>query len=40
MADDWTIGLIGGSGLSAMEALEDAQWIAVDTRGAGPPTIC
>lgn len=26
---DWTIGVIGGSGLYAIDALEDAQWIAV-----------
>jgi 5'-methylthioadenosine phosphorylase len=27
----WTIGIIGGSGLYAMEALEEAQWVEVDT---------
>jgi len=37
MAKDWTIGLIGGSGLYAMEALDDPQWIAVDTPW-GPPS--
>lgn len=26
---NWTIGIIGGSGLYAMDALEDAQWISV-----------
>ncbi|MBX7481954.1 S-methyl-5'-thioadenosine phosphorylase [Qipengyuania qiaonensis] len=26
---DWTIGIIGGSGLYAIDALEDAQWIPV-----------
>jgi 5'-methylthioadenosine phosphorylase len=34
---EWTIGIIGGSGLYAVEALEDAQWIAVDTPW-GPPS--
>jgi len=33
----WTIGIIGGSGLYALDALEDAQWIAVDTPW-GPPS--
>jgi 5'-methylthioadenosine phosphorylase len=33
----WTIGIIGGSGLYALEALEDAQWMAVDTPW-GPPS--
>jgi 5'-methylthioadenosine phosphorylase len=28
---EWTIGIIGGSGLYEIEALEEAQWIAVDT---------
>jgi 5'-methylthioadenosine phosphorylase len=28
---EWTIGILGGSGLYEMEALEEAQWIAVDT---------
>ena len=28
---EWTIGILGGSGLYALDALEDAQWIAVDT---------
>jgi 5'-methylthioadenosine phosphorylase len=34
---DWTIGIIGGSGLYALEALEDSQWVAVDTPW-GPPS--
>jgi 5'-methylthioadenosine phosphorylase len=34
---EWTIGIIGGSGLYQMEALEEAQWIAVDTPW-GPPS--
>jgi 5'-methylthioadenosine phosphorylase len=36
MAGDWTIGIIGGSGLYAVDALEDAQWIAVDTPWGTP----
>ena len=34
---EWTIGIIGGSGLYEIEALEEAQWIAVDTPW-GPPS--
>ncbi|HEX8442677.1 MAG TPA: S-methyl-5'-thioadenosine phosphorylase [Allosphingosinicella sp.] len=34
---EWTIGIIGGSGLYEMEALEEAQWFAVDTPW-GPPS--
>jgi len=33
---EWTIGILGGSGLYAMEALEEAQWIAVDTPWGSP----
>lgn len=33
---EWTIGIIGGSGLYAVDALEDAQWIAVDTPWGTP----
>lgn len=33
---EWTIGIIGGSGLYATDALEDAQWIAVDTPWGKP----
>jgi 5'-methylthioadenosine phosphorylase len=33
---DWAIGIIGGSGLYEIEALEDAQWIAVDTPWGRP----
>jgi 5'-methylthioadenosine phosphorylase len=29
MSGEWVIGVIGGSGLYAVDALEDAQWIAV-----------
>ena len=32
----WTIGIIGGSGLYEIDALEDAQWIAVDTPWGTP----
>ena len=31
MSDGWTIGIIGGSGLYAIDALEDARWQAIDT---------
>jgi 5'-methylthioadenosine phosphorylase len=34
---EWTIGILGGSGLYEMEALEGAQWVAVDTPW-GPPS--
>ena len=34
---EWTIGIIGGSGLYEMDTLEEAQWIAVDTPW-GPPS--
>lgn len=33
---EWTIGIIGGSGLYEVDALEDAQWIAVDTPWGAP----
>jgi len=33
---EWTIGIIGGSGLYEVNALEDAQWIAVDTPWGAP----
>jgi len=33
---DWTIGIIGGSGLYQLDALEDAQWIAIDTPWGAP----
>ena len=33
---EWVIGVIGGSGLYEMEALEEAQWIAVDTPWGAP----
>jgi len=34
---EWTIGIIGGSGLYEVDSLEEAQWIAVDTPW-GPPS--
>ena len=33
---EWVIGIIGGSGLYAVDALEDAQWLAVDTPWGKP----
>jgi 5'-methylthioadenosine phosphorylase len=33
---EWTIGILGGSGLYAMEKLAEAQWIAVDTPWGAP----
>ena len=33
---DWTIGIIGGSGLYAMDALEDRQWIEVSSPWGQP----
>ncbi|HEY0013069.1 MAG TPA: S-methyl-5'-thioadenosine phosphorylase [Allosphingosinicella sp.] len=33
---EWVIGIIGGSGLYALDALEEAQWIAVDTPWGQP----
>jgi 5'-methylthioadenosine phosphorylase len=33
---EWTIGVIGGSGLYGTDALEEAQWIAVDTPWGRP----
>lgn len=32
----WTIGVLGGSGVYAIDALEEAQWIAVDTPWGAP----
>jgi 5'-methylthioadenosine phosphorylase len=34
---DWTIGIIGGSGIYAIDALEGAEWISVETPW-GPPS--
>lgn len=36
MAGGWTIGIIGGSGLYAIDGIEDAQWIAIDTPWGAP----
>lgn len=36
MASPWTIGIIGGSGLYAIEGLEDAQWIAIESPWGKP----
>ena len=33
---DWTIGIIGGSGLYAIDALEDAQWIPIHSPWGQP----
>lgn len=33
---DWTIGIIGGSGLYTIDALEDAQWIPVQSPWGAP----
>jgi 5'-methylthioadenosine phosphorylase len=33
---EWVIGIIGGSGLYAIDALEEAQWLAVDTPWGTP----
>jgi 5'-methylthioadenosine phosphorylase len=33
---EWTIGIIGGSGLSAIDALEDPQWMAIGTPWGAP----
>ncbi len=34
--NEWVIGIIGGSGLYAMDALAEAQWLAVDTPWGQP----
>ncbi|MEP0189680.1 MAG: S-methyl-5'-thioadenosine phosphorylase [Erythrobacter sp.] len=36
MASEWCIGIIGGSGLYAIEGLEDAQWIAIESPWGAP----
>jgi 5'-methylthioadenosine phosphorylase len=33
---EWMIGVLGGSGVYAIDALDDAQWIAVDTPWGAP----
>ena len=34
--DGWTIGIIGGSGLYAIDAIEDAEWRSVETPWGTP----
>ncbi len=36
MASGWTLGVIGGSGIYALEGLEDAQWIAISSPWGKP----
>lgn len=36
MGSEWCIGIIGGSGLYAMDGIEDAQWIAINTPWGDP----
>jgi len=36
MSANWTIGIIGGSGLYRLEGLEDEQWIGIDTPWGQP----
>ena len=36
MSAEWTLGIIGGSGIYAIDALEDARWQAVDTPWGAP----
>jgi 5'-methylthioadenosine phosphorylase len=36
MANGWTIGILGGSGLYAIDALEDAQWIKIESPWGEP----
>ena len=36
MTSPWTIGIIGGSGLYAIEGLEDAQWIPIESPWGKP----
>jgi 5'-methylthioadenosine phosphorylase len=36
LMSEWTIGIIGGSGLYEVEGLEDSQWIAMDTPWGKP----
>jgi 5'-methylthioadenosine phosphorylase len=36
MASEWCIGIIGGSGLYAMDGIEEEQWIAIDTPWGDP----
>jgi len=36
MASEWCVGIIGGSGLYAIDGIEDEQWIAIDTPWGDP----
>ncbi|MDQ2892323.1 MAG: S-methyl-5'-thioadenosine phosphorylase [Pseudomonadota bacterium] len=36
MPAEWTLGIIGGSGLYAIDALEDARWVSIDTPWGAP----
>ncbi len=36
MQAEWTLGIIGGSGLYAIDALEDARWESIDTPWGAP----
>ena len=36
MSGEWVLGIIGGSGLYAMDALEDEQWIEVKSSFGEP----
>ncbi|TPG08469.1 S-methyl-5'-thioadenosine phosphorylase [Sphingomonas oligophenolica] len=36
MPAEWTLGIIGGSGLYAIDALEDAHWVSIDTPWGTP----
>ncbi len=36
MSSEWTIGVVGGSGVYAIDGLEDPQWIAIDTPWGAP----
>ena len=36
MSEEWVIGIIGGSGLYAMDSLEDEQWIEVKSSFGAP----
>jgi len=34
--DEWTIGILGGSGLYALDALEDSRWVEMETPWGAP----
>ncbi|HTG38854.1 MAG TPA: S-methyl-5'-thioadenosine phosphorylase, partial [Sphingomonas sp.] len=33
---DWTIGIIGGSGLYDVEGIEDGRWVEIETPWGAP----